>query len=72
MPPDETVSDPRSKYAAPADDLKDDTLSTEQKRTILKQWAEEVDDRLRAEEEGMSVSDPMGARHEAALAGDAE
>lgn len=69
---DDQVPDPRVAYGTPSDVVADEALSIEEKKTILSQWANEVDDRLKAEEEGMSASDPMRARHEADLAKEAE
>lgn len=69
---DEQVPDPRVSYDTPSDVVADDALSVEEKKSILTHWANEVDDRLKAEEEGMSASDPMRARHEADLAKEAE
>lgn len=69
---DDQVPDPRVDYDTPADVLTNDALSDEEKKAILTQWANEVDDRLKAEEEGMSASDPIRARHEAELAKEAE
>lgn len=66
------VPDPRASYHVPADVLDDAHLSVDEKKSILTTWAAEVDDRLKAEEEGMSASDPMRARHEAELAKEAE
>lgn len=65
------VPDPRSAYLTPADVIADSALSPEAKLRILQQWALELDDRLRAEEEGFSASDPMHNRAEAALAEEA-
>jgi hypothetical protein len=64
----ESVPDPRQSYDAPADVLADTTLSAEEQRDILCHWKSELDDRLKAEEEGMSASEPMHNRDEAALA----
>lgn len=72
MSEEENVPDPRKEYDVPGDVLADQALSAEEKKSILSQWANEVDDRLKAEEEGMSASDPMRARHEAELAKEAE
>ncbi len=65
------VPDPRRAYATPADVIADSALSPGAKLHILQQWAAELDDRLKAEEEGMGASDPMHNRAEAALADEA-
>ena len=69
---DDQVPDPRVQYDTPADVLANEALSDEEKKAILTHWQSEVDDRLKAEEEGMSASDPIRARHEAELAKEAE
>jgi hypothetical protein len=46
-------------------------LTDAQKRALLKEWQLEVDNRLVAEQEGMSASDPMRAEREARLADEA-
>lgn len=71
-PSEEQVPDPRLSYDTPSDVVADNDLSVEEKKSILTHWANEVDDRLKAEEEGMSASDPMRARQEADLAKEAE
>ena len=62
------AADARARYIDPEQLLQDETLSTDQKLTLLKDWGLEVDNLLQAAGEGMGASDPMKSRHEAALA----
>jgi hypothetical protein len=65
------VPDPRRLYDKPIDVIHDETLADAAKRETLTLWAAELDDQLKAEEEGMSAADPMHARKEGALADEA-
>jgi hypothetical protein len=65
------LNDPRQIYARPIDLINDAGLSTTEKWTALRLWAAEIEDQLKAEAEGMSASDPMHHRDEAALADEA-
>lgn len=49
----------------------DPTLSDAEKHALLSEWDLELDNRLRAEEEGMSAADPISGRLEAQLADEA-
>ncbi|MBP6030583.1 MAG: hypothetical protein KA533_04050 [Sphingobium sp.] len=62
------MPDPRAAYNEPRDIVADPSLSEAQKRALLSAWANEADERLRAEDEGMSAADPMATRAEADLA----
>jgi hypothetical protein len=67
----DTLNDPRQIYARPIDLINDDKLSSTEKWTALRLWAAEIEDQLKAEEEGMSASDPIHHRDEGALADEA-
>lgn len=69
--PGAPVPNPRSDYDKPRHILEDASLSEERKAELLALWQADLDDRLKAEEEGMSVSDPMTSRTEARLADEA-
>ncbi len=69
--PGHAVTDPRRYYGTPANVVADPALSDDAKRDMLMVWAAVLDDRLKAEDEGMSASDPMNHTHEAALADEA-
>lgn len=51
--------------------VRDETLSNSEKIALLQDWDLELSNRLKAEEEGMSASDPMRGSHEARLADEA-
>lgn len=63
-----TAANPQRQFASPEQLLSSDNLTDGEKLELLKDWDLELDNRLRAEEEGMSASDPMRSRHEAQLA----
>ena len=65
------VPDPRNEFDRPRELLADEGLSREEKLARLELWQAELDDRLKAEEEGMSAQDPMHHRDETALADEA-
>lgn len=66
--PHEPAHNAEKKYLSPEQLMTDESLSDEEKLALLKDWDLELDNRLRAEEEGMGASDPMRSRHEAKLA----
>lgn len=51
--------------------MADPSLSETEKLALLQDWDLELSNRLKAEEEGMSASDPIGERQEARLADEA-
>ncbi len=51
--------------------VSDDSLSDAEKLVLLQDWDLELSNRLKAEEEGMSASDPIRGSHEARLADEA-
>lgn len=59
---------PQRHFHSPDLLLDDDSLTDREKYDLLREWDLEIDNRLKAEEEGMSASDPMRSRHEAKLA----
>ncbi|MFA7586797.1 MAG: superoxide dismutase [Novosphingobium sp.] len=63
--------DPRTHFQSPEMLLVSDAFSDEEKLELLKQWHLDLDNRLRAEEEGMSASDPMTLRTESRIADEA-
>jgi hypothetical protein len=62
---------PRMHFQSPEILVNDQTLNDEEKYTLLCEWDLELSNRLKAEEEGMSASDPIRSRHEAKLADEA-
>ncbi len=64
--------DPRSKYQSPEMLICDASIDTATKIALLKEWDAEMDQRLNAESEGMSATDPMHHRFEARLADEAK
>ncbi len=69
--PGAPVPNPRSDYDRPKELLDDPSLSAERKAELLALWQADLDDRLKAEEEGMSASDPIQPHTEARLADEA-
>ena len=65
------VPNPRKNFDSPEALLADNELNNDEKQALLKDWDSEIDGRLNAESEGMSASDPMSAKKEAALAEEA-
>lgn len=65
------LPNPRNDYDRPKEILEDPTLSEERKAELLALWQADLDDRLKAEEEGMSASDPIRSHAEAGLADEA-
>lgn len=61
-------SDAHFKYDTPADVTTDETLDQNSKRVLLESWKTDLDNRLLAESEGMSSSEPIGPNKEAQLA----
>jgi len=62
---------PQRRFRSPEMLVADNSLTDEQKHELLCEWELEVDNRLRAEEEGMSISDPIQDLREAKLADEA-
>ena len=62
------TDDAQRRYASPEQLLADDKLDDVEKLELLKDWDLELDNRLKAEEEGMSAADPMRSGQEAKLA----
>jgi hypothetical protein len=67
----ERAPDPKRHFQSPEMLLAEESLSDAEKYALLSEWDLELDNCLRAEEEGMSASDPMRGRHEAKLADEA-
>jgi hypothetical protein len=67
----ERAPNPKRHFTSPEMLLADAGLSNDEKLALLTEWDLEIDNRLKAEEEGMSVSDPMHNRVEAKLADEA-
>ncbi|MEH6757829.1 MAG: hypothetical protein V7676_09970 [Parasphingorhabdus sp.] len=55
-------------YKLPADIVTDPDLDKVSKRKMLVSWKTDIDNRLIAEGEGMSASNPISAKKEASLA----
>lgn len=62
---------PRKHFDSPEALIADQELSDDAKQALLKDWDADIDGRLNAESEGMSASDPISAKKEAALAEEA-
>jgi hypothetical protein len=62
---------PERHFASPEMMMADDSLTDFEKKTLLKEWSLDLDNRLRAEEEGLGASDPMRGSMEARLADEA-
>ncbi len=68
---DEVTPDPRKHFDTPEALLADPQLADGDKQALLTEWDSEMDNRLNAESEGMSASDPISAKREAQLAEEA-
>jgi hypothetical protein len=66
----EKAPDPRRHYASPEDLREDIELDLATREELLRQWMKDLDQRLTAEAEGMSASDPISQEQEAKLAGE--
>jgi hypothetical protein len=64
----EKAPDPRRHYASPEDLREDIDLDLETREELLRQWIKDLDQRLEAEAEGMSASDPISQEQESRLA----
>ena len=64
----EKAPDPRRHYASPEDLREDIDLDIAQREDLLREWKSDLDQRLSAEAEGMSASDPISAEKESRLA----
>lgn len=60
--------DPRRHYSSPEDLREDIDLDLETRHQLLTEWAKDLDQRLAAEAEGMSASDPISEEKESRLA----
>lgn len=63
----EKAPDPRRHYSSPEDLREDIELDVETREELLRQWKKDLDQRLEAESEGMSVSDPISHDQESRL-----
>ncbi len=68
---EDDAPNPRKHFDTPEALVADPELRVEEKQALLTEWDSELDGRLNAEAEGMSVSDPIGARKEGRLANEA-
>lgn len=64
----EQAPDPRRHYDSPEELREDINLELATREDLLKEWKQDLDRRLEAESEGMSVSDPISQEREARLA----
>lgn len=64
----EKAPDPRRHYDSPEDLREDVELDLATRESLLREWKQDINQRLEAESEGMSASDPMSASREAKLA----
>lgn len=62
--------DPRRHYSSPEELREDIDLDLETREELLRQWQKDLDQRLEAESEGMSASDPISQEQESKLAGE--
>ncbi|WP_423141436.1 hypothetical protein ACOYW6_11420 [Parablastomonas sp. CN1-191] len=69
--PTTKAPDPRRDYDSPEDLLEDIALPLDEREELLRQWKQDLEQRLEAESEGMSASDPISADKESKLAGEA-
>ena len=67
----EEAPNPRKHYDSPQMLACDETVPPEQRLALLEEWQLDIDNRLKAEEEGMSATDPISAKREASLAHEA-
>lgn len=67
-PSDNHSPNPRVRYTAPELLMADGGLGDSEKLELLRGWQLDLDNRLLAESEGMSSSDPMRAERESWLA----
>lgn len=67
----ERAPDPRQHYGSPEELREDVNVDLAEREELLRQWKLDLDNRLAAEAEGMSASDPMRAETEARLAAEA-
>jgi hypothetical protein len=63
--PNRTAPNPSLSYSSPELLAADPALSRDQKIDLLADWLLELNNRLSAESEGMSMSDPLLAQREA-------
>lgn len=64
-------TDPRYRFKSPELLMEDQSLSDGEKHDLLRGWELDLDSRLKAEDEGMSASDPIRGDREAKLADEA-
>ncbi|MBW8752864.1 MAG: hypothetical protein JF595_01740 [Sphingomonadales bacterium] len=64
----EKAPDPRRHYSSPEDLREDIDLDIATREELLRQWKKDLDQRLEAEAEGMSASDPISQEKESRLA----
>ncbi|WP_439534057.1 hypothetical protein [Polymorphobacter sp.] len=66
---DSAVGDPAAYYAEPQSIVADDTLSREQKKRFLTEWAQDIEGRISASDEGQQLDDnsDSGSRDAALL-----
>lgn len=62
---------PKRHFHTPEILVEDESLTDAEKYALLCEWDLELTNRLKAEEEGMSASDPIHSRREAKLADEA-
>ncbi|RZK03952.1 MAG: hypothetical protein EOO76_00105 [Novosphingobium sp.] len=60
--------DPRRHYSSPEELREDIALDLDTREELLRQWQKDLDQRLEAESEGMSASDPISEEQESKLA----
>lgn len=64
----EKAPDPRRHYSSPEELREDIELDLDTREELLRQWQTDLDQRLKAESEGMSASDPISPEKESKLA----
>ena len=66
----EKAPDPRRHYSSPEELREDIDLDLATREELLRQWKQDLEQRLEAEAEGMSASDPISQEQESRLAGE--
>lgn len=65
---DVKAPDPRRHYDTPEQLASDEHVEADEKRALLIEWKQDLEQRIEAEAEGMSASDPISSERESKLA----
>ncbi len=66
--PIHSAPNPRQDFDSPKDVIYEVDMTASEKVALLTDWDLDLENRLKAEEEGMSASDPISSQREAKLA----